>query len=125
MHFIEIPKFEKKNPEANTKLEQWLWLLAGREEKLEMARKKNKEIDKAIDIIDQMSMDEKEWNLYISRQRAIWDYNTGMRTAREEGAKLEKLEIAKNMLKEKVDIQIIVKVTGLTKEEIEKLEENK
>jgi len=133
MHFIEIPKFEKKNPEANTKLEQWLWLLAGREEKLEMARKKNKEIDKAIDIIDQMSMDEKEWNLYISRQRAIWDYNTGMRTAREEGmkkgveegAKLEKLEIARNMLKEKVDIQIIAKVTGLTKEEIEKLEENK
>jgi len=133
MHFIEIPKFEKKNPGANTKLEQWLWLLAGREEKLEMARKKNKEIDKAIDIIDQMSMDEKEWNLYISRQRAIWDYNTGMRTAREEGmkkgveegAKLEKLEIARNMLKEKVDIQIIAKVTGLTKEEIEKLEENK
>ncbi len=121
MHFIEIPKFEKKNPGANTKLEQWLWLLAGREEKLEMARKKNKEIDKAIDIINQMSMDEKEWNLYISRQRAIWDYNTGMRTAREEGAKQEKLEIAKNMLKEKVDIQIIEKVTGLTKEEIDKL----
>ena len=123
MHFIEIPKFEKKNPGANTKLEQWLWLLAGREDKLEMARKNNKEIDKAIDIINQMSMDEKEWNLYISRQRAIWDYNTGMRTAKEEGieegAKLEKLEIAKNMLKEKVDLQIIAKVTGLTKEEIE------
>ena len=64
MHFIEIPKFEKKNPGANTKLEQWLWLLAGRE---------------------------------------------------------EKLEIAKNMLKEKVDIQIIAKFTGLTKEEIDKL----
>ncbi len=125
MHFIEIPKFEKKNPEANTKLEQWLWLLAGREEKLEMARKKNKEIDKAIDIINQMSMDEKEWNLYISRQRAIWDYNTGMRTAKEkgieEGAKLEKLEIAKNMLKKGIDIQTIEEITGLTKEEIEKL----
>ena len=129
MHFIEIPKFEKKNPEANTKLEQWLWLLAGREEKLEMARKKNKEIDKAIDIINQMSMDEKEWNLYISRQRAIWDYNTGMRTAKEkgieEGAKLEKLEIAKNMLKKGIDIQTIKDTTGLTKEEIEKLKENK
>ncbi len=145
MHFIEIPKFEKKNPGANTRLEQWLWLLAGREEKLEMARKKNKEIDKAIDIINQMSMDEKEWNLYISRQRAIWDYNTGMRTAREkgleegikegreegvkegikEGAKQERLEIAKNMLKEKVNIEVIERVTGLTKEEIEKLKENK
>jgi len=60
MHFIEIPKFVKKNPEAKTELEQWLWLLAGREEKLEMAKKENKEIKKAIEIIDEMSMDEKE-----------------------------------------------------------------
>ena len=90
-----------------------------------MARKENKEIDKAIDIINQMSMDEKEWNLYISRQRAIWDYNTGMRTAKEEGARLEKLEIAKNMLKKEIDIQTIEEITGLTKEEIEKLAENK
>lgn len=60
MHFIEIPKFVKKNPEANTRLEQWLWLIAGREEKLEMAKKENKEIKKAMDMIDEMSMDEKE-----------------------------------------------------------------
>lgn len=133
MHFIEIPKFEKKNPEANTKLEQWLWLLVGREDKLEMARDKSKEIDKAIDIINQMSMDEKEWNLYISRQRAIWDYNTGMRTAKEkgieeglkEGAKLKNLENAKNMLKKGIEMQTIEEITGLTKEEIEKLAENK
>lgn len=137
MHFIEIPKFEKKNPEAKTKLEQWLWLLAGREDKLEMAKKENKEIKKAMDIINEMSMDEKEWELYMSRQRAILDYNTGMRDAREEGikegikegieegAKIEKLEIAKNMLKEGVDKKIIERVTGLTKEEIEKLNINK
>ena len=61
MHFIEIPKFVKKNPEANTKLEQWLWLIVGREEKIKMAKKENKEIKKAMDIIDEMSMDPKEW----------------------------------------------------------------
>lgn len=33
MHFLELPKFIKKNPEANTELEQWLWLIAGKEEK--------------------------------------------------------------------------------------------
>lgn len=27
MHFIELPKFVKKNPGTNTKLEQWLWLI--------------------------------------------------------------------------------------------------
>ena len=36
MHFIELPKFIKKNAGTNTKLEQWLWLLAGKEEKIKM-----------------------------------------------------------------------------------------
>ena len=85
MHFLEIPKFVKKNPGASTKLEQWLWLIAGRREKLEMAKKRNKEIKKAIDIIDEMSMDEKEWELYESRRLAIMDYNTGIEEATEEG----------------------------------------
>ena len=56
MHFII-----KKNPEAKTKLEQWLWLLAEREDKLEMAKKENKSIEKAMKIIEEISLDEKEW----------------------------------------------------------------
>lgn len=137
MHFIEIPKFVKKNPKANTKLEQWLWLIAGREEKLEMAKKENKEIKKAIDIIDEMSMNEKEWELYWSRKFAIMDYNSGMLNAQEkglregrekgmkegikEGIKEGKMQDAKELLKLGMSIEDIQKVTKLTKEEIEKL----
>ena len=50
-----------------------------------MAKKENKEIKKAIEIIDEMSMDEKEWKLYESRRLAIMDYNTGIEEAKEEG----------------------------------------
>ena len=32
MHFIELPKFKEKNPDCNTKLEQWLWLIDGSKE---------------------------------------------------------------------------------------------
>ena len=123
MHFIEIPKFVKKNPEANTRLEQWLWLIAGREEKLEMAKKENKEIKKAMDMIDEMSMDEKEWELYMSRKIAIMDYNSGMRHAEEKGIKEGKLQTAKELLKLGMSIEEIVKVTKLEKQEIEKLKE--
>ena len=35
---------------------------------------------------------------------------------------MSKIEIAKSMLKDKLDIESIIKYTGLTKEEIEKLE---
>lgn len=129
MHFIEIPKFVKKNPEANTSLEQWLWLIAGREEKLEMAKKENKEIKKAMDIIDEMSMDEKEWELYQSRKMAIMDYNTGIYEAKEEGKeeglkegeRKKQIEIAKELLKLGMNIEDIQKATKLTIEEIKKL----
>ena len=131
MHFIEIPKFVKKDPEAKTKLEKWLWLIAGREDKLEMAKKENKEIEKAIEIIKQMSMDEKEWELYTSRQMAILDYNTGMKNARDEGEKIglhkgekkAKLEIAQNLLKLGINIEDIQKATGLTRRRIRKNKE--
>ena len=125
MHFIEIPKFIKKNPEANTKLEQWMWLIAGREEKLEMAKKENKEIKKAMDIIEEMSMDEKEWELYQSRKMAIMDYNTGIYEAKEEGKqegeRKSKIEIAKKLLEMKLPIEQIMKATNLSKEEIKNL----
>ena len=85
MHFIEIPKFIKKNCGINTKLEQWLWLLTGKGEKVEMAEKENKKIKKAIEILEEMSMDEKEWELYQSRKMAEIDYNSGIASAREEG----------------------------------------
>ena len=55
------------------------------QELVEMAQKENKEIKKAIEIIDEMSMDEKEWELYESRRLAIMDYNTNMKLFREEG----------------------------------------
>ena len=38
-----------------------------------------------------------------------------------EGAKQKQIEIAKKMLENKMDIETIIKITGLTKEEIEKL----
>ena len=38
-----------------------------------------------------------------------------------EGSKQKEIEIAKNMIKDNMSIDIIIKYTGLTKEEIEKL----
>ena len=94
-----------------------------------MAEKENEEIKKAMEIIDEMSMDEKEWELYESRRLAIMDYNTNMILFREEGIKQgekqgikkEKHQIAKKLLTKKMSIEEIQEITGLTKKEIEKL----
>lgn len=44
-----------------------------------------------------------------------------LKKEKNKGAKEKELQIAQNMLKEKASIEFIIKVTGLTKEEIEKL----
>ena len=87
MHFIELPKFKKKNPETGGKLEKWLWLITGEGEKLKMDEKIDKEIQKAIEVIEELSMNEKEWELYQSRMYAISDYNTGIEIATQKGKK--------------------------------------
>ncbi len=122
MHFIELPKFKKKNPETATKLEQWLWLIEGEGEKIKMAKSKNEKIKEAINLIKEVSMDDKEWQMYESRQRWIADIKTDMICAKEEGAKAKSLEIAKKMLKKELPIDMICEITQLTKEEIEKIE---
>ncbi len=45
----------------------------------------------------------------------------GLSIGRLEGKASEKIKIAKNLLKQKVDIEIIIKCTGLTEEEIKKI----
>ena len=145
MHFIELPKFIKKNPKIKTKIEMWLWFIIGGEEKVKMAKEENEEIKKAIDIIDEMSMDPAEWEMYESRRLAIMDYNTGIHQAKldgieegkkegieegkkegieegkAEGKKEEKEKIAKELLKIGMKKEEVQKITELSIEEIEKI----
>ena len=145
MIYIELPKFKKKNPNAENALNQWLWLMIGEEEKIEMASKENKKIKKAVEIIDEMSADPKEWERYRSRQMAIMNYNAGMNNAQERGRiegekigekrgrivgekigeergrKEREIEIAKKMKAKNVPVEEIIELTGLTKEEIERI----
>ena len=139
IHIIELPKFIQKNPDANTKLEQWLWLIAGREDKLKMAEKENEELKKALEIIDQMSMDEKEWEMYLSREKAIINYNSGLSRAKldgiqegieqgieqgiEKGIEKKSKEMVAQMLKMNMDDETICKIAQIDQEKLEKLKE--
>ncbi len=125
IHYIELKKFLKKNPEMNDKLEQWLWLLIGEEEKVKMASKKNKTIEKVVEDLDEMSADENERLEAYKRKLAIWDYNVNIHEAKKEGIQQglqeEKKKIAQNLKRKGIDIGTIAEVTGLSKEEIQNL----
>lgn len=87
-----------------------------------MASKENEKIKKAIKIIDEMSMDPKEWELYRARQMAIMNYNIGMKNSEKNGEKKTREKIAKKLLNMGLDAEKIIEATGITKEELNKIE---
>ncbi len=53
-----------------------------------MALEENKELEKAMKIIKEMSSNSEEWERFTSRQKAIINYNSSMSQAKEEGEKI-------------------------------------
>ena len=129
MHFIELPKFRKKNPDISSKLDQWLWLICGEEEKIKMAKNENEKIKEAKSELEKLEMSPEDRELYELRLKAIRDeiniresgFIDGKTEGKKEGELQKSLEIAQNMLKENMPIEVISKLTGLLQEEIEKL----
>lgn len=129
VHYIELKKFLKRNPGISSKLEQWLWLLIGEEEKVKMASKKNKTIEKVVKDLDEMSSNENERLEAYKRKLAVWDYNMNIMEATKrgkeegivEGRTEEKEEIAKKLREKGLSAKEIEEITGLTKKEIEEM----
>ena len=133
-YIIELPKYEKyKEKTENEKLNKWIKFI---KEPGGIEMGDEKEIKKAKEVLEEISQDKRERYLaelrekYILDQKAIEDagYDKGLREGMTQGIaqgkKEEKkkiLEIAKNLLKINMLIEQIEEVTGLTKEEIEKL----
>ena len=89
--------------------------------------KENEKIKEAKSKLEKLEMSPEDRELYELRLKAIRDeiniresgYTDGMRDGEEKGKK----EIAKNLLKQNIAIDIISQATGLTQEEIEKLKD--
>ncbi len=130
MHFIELPKFKQKNPDCNTKLEQWLWLIDGsKEEKVEMSAIENEEIDKTVKELNKLSQNPDEVAKYEEREWSIMRYDVEMKTNRELGEKAgekrgrenEKRNVVKNLHKLNIPIEKIAKAVELSEKEVEEI----
>jgi predicted transposase/invertase (TIGR01784 family) len=124
IHYIQLPKFRAKCKRISSKLEEWLTFIEN--ENLEAIKmSNNKYIKKAEEEFEYLTGDEETKRLAYLREKAIRDERAAMAYAKKEGKKEGKQEgkkeIAKKMLAEKMDINLIIKITGLTKEEIENL----
>ena len=126
-HVIELPKFIKKNPGVEKRLEQWLWLIVGRKEKVEMAVKENKNVKKADKVLERISKDPKERERYEAILKAEFNQKISSQKFEERGEargkKQNQIETAKKLLQRNMSIEDIKEITGLTEEEISKLKQ--
>ena len=121
-HFIELTKFRKAEPDFENKLYQWLSFIDGENrEMVEMAVKKNKEIEKANEEWEYLTGDEEIKRLEFLELKKCLDDNTIREAIKEESEKNKSLEIAKKMLELNVSLDIILKSTGLTEEILNKI----
>ena len=137
---IELEKFKKyKGLSKYKKLDSWIKFI----ESPEVVDMSNKEIVKAKKILDEISQDEHERYLAEMREKYILDQNAteaagydkglkeghkkgieeGIKEGHEKGVEEGKKEIAKKMLEEKLDIELIEKITNICKEELKKMQE--
>ena len=143
VYFIQLPRFEEeRNVEdlnskyediIKSKLDEWCIFLSNKNKGVrDMAAKKNFNLEEAIRQYEELSSIPEVVETSFRRQMAEMDIKANEKYAKEkgieegkaegriEGMTLKEREIAKNLLKQKVNMQIIMNATGLTKEEIEK-----
>ena len=96
-HYIELPKYKKKEPSKFTKLDQWMCIFTQNEEGIMLSEKENKEIEKAINTLDFISKDPKERERHNSILMAERNRLTSEHNFFEAGKKERKRRTEKKM----------------------------
>ena len=117
---IELPKFEKyKDKENNFQIEKWVNFIRNPED--ETMDKNDEAIQKAKNVLKEISQDKYEREMAELRLKYIMEMKSQEQYGYEKGYEQNKIETAKKMKAQKLDIDLIISITGLTKEEIEKI----
>ena len=121
LYIINLSKVEKYS--ENKLLDTWVKFISNSED-LNMENA-DESIKKAKEVLDEISEDEHEQYLAHLREKYIFERQgieeAGFDKGLAQGSKSKQIEIAKKMKEDNIDIKAIMKYTGLTKEEIEKL----
>jgi len=128
IHFLELPKLKNKDVknEGDEAVVEWMKFIGAESEGvMEMLAEKNEGIKKAYNVLKTVSNDEITRMRYDARQAEIMDKSSMLKSALRkgisEGEMKKAVEIARNMISISLDIPTIVKVTGLSEEEVVEL----
>jgi len=150
-YFIEMPKFKKTQDELSSHLDYWLYMLNNMKELKAIPEKfkEDKLISQAFDIAEFLALSKDEQFAYQQDLKSRLDYKNVMDYAKEmaekagreeghkaghkagreeghqeghkEGVENTQLELIKKSLKQKLNMETISAITGLSEDEIEML----
>ena len=104
LHFLEVPKFQKKPVSEMTSVERWLAYFSNKLDAKEMEELAMNEaaIQTAMDAAAIFMQNKQERLDYLNREMAIWDYESDkaawMDEGRAEGADSERLNSIRNLM---------------------------
>ncbi|MFM2344032.1 MAG: hypothetical protein RLZZ210_642 [Pseudomonadota bacterium] len=124
--FIEMPKFEKDIKSCKTKQEKWLYTLQNLSYLQEIPKELEEEIFLEFFHLAEISaLKGEERGMYEDSLKYYRDIHIietqNLEKGLEQGERKKAVEIAKSMKNEGLDNNLIIKLTGLTQEEIDKL----
>lgn len=137
IHIIELQKFRNTDIIKPSKKEFWLWFIDyTKKELVDVSVKDVKEVEKAYEEYKRITSDKALMNAIINMDMAEMDRaqeitdarlegkQEGIKEGETRGKEENKIEIAKKMLKSKIDVEKISEFTELTIEELEELKKN-
>ena len=128
--FLELPSFKKEESECETDFERWIYVLKNMETLQRLPFKaRNAVFKKLEEIVDIASMSKEDRMRYDESikvyrdQLAVMEFerNKGLAEGRAEGRAEEKESVARNLKRMGMDVETIVKATGLDPDVIESL----
>ena len=116
--FVEVAKFNKREDELETDLDKWLYLLKNMSTLLERpAALRDRVFGRLFDVAEYARLDDEERKKYVEAMNTTRDTFNMIAYARKQNS----YEIARGMIDKGLDMDTILDVTGLTKEDIAKI----
>lgn len=117
-----MPKFNKTIDELETRFDKWLFVLRNLN-KLDRVPDKLREqiFDKLFETAEIAKFTPAQIQSYEDSLKYYRDLKNSLDTAKEEGVKDGKTEVARKALKKGYSIEEIIELTDLTKEQIEQI----
>ena len=135
IHFVELPKLKEQSLGTERRLVKWmLFLTAKTREQLEVLVMGDPVMRKALTTLEFLSQDEETRRLYEERMKGLQTYmadiegarregrEEGRKEGREEGHREARREIARAMLEAGDNVEKVVRLTKLPREQVEAIQ---